>query len=219
MERRSTTEIGIETREDGKRTITGMGAVFYRKDDPGTEYVLFPGVVERIMPTAFDRALSENDDVRGLYNHEPDNLLGRTSNGTMRLAKNRRGLSYEIDPPDTELGKSVTTLIDRGDINGSSFSFHVTDERWGKEDDLEVREIRGVKLYDVGPVTFPAYAATSATARDAEWRSSYDAWKRESRDDESEDPPPECEGCKGKQETIDFLAKQLDKHIQQQQTA
>ncbi len=116
------------------------------------------------MPGAFDRAIRE-DDVRGLFNHSPDMVLGRTKAKTMRLSVDAMGLAYEIDAPDTQVGRDLVESLRRGDIDGSSFSFTTTDEEWRKEGGVQVRLLKGVALYDVGPVTFPAYEATSAAAR------------------------------------------------------
>lgn len=145
--------------------IHGYAAVFY-DGKPGTQFELWPGAVERIMPGAFDRAVRE-DDVLGLFNHEPDNILGRTSAGTLVLRVDEVGLAYEIQPGPDELSRRVRSKIKRRELQGSSFSFRITDQEWRKENDLRVREVRGVKLLDVGPVTFPAYPATSVQARAA----------------------------------------------------
>jgi HK97 family phage prohead protease len=169
--------IRIEQRAtpDGKQkpVLVGYAAVFYDEDDPGTQYQLFPGLVERIMPTAFDRCIRENQDVRGLFNHEPDNLLGRRSSGTMRLAVDQRGLLYEIDyDEDDPDHRRVMAKLERGDLTGSSFSFWVPDggQRFYPEDPaspaiLDVRELLDVDVLDVGPVTFPAYDATTSGIR------------------------------------------------------
>ena len=174
-------EVRVERREDDDaRTITGYAALTY-DGTPDTEYELWKGSVERIAPGAFNRAAAE-DDVRGLFNHDSDHLLGRTTAGTMRLTVDAKGLRYEIDAPDTQAGRDVVTSIDRGDLSGSSFSFRVTDERWTEEGDLEVRTILAVELFDVGPVTFPAYTNTTAGTREAdlaEARSGHDAWQAE----------------------------------------
>jgi HK97 family phage prohead protease len=156
--------VRLEKREGKSPLIVGYGAVFYNAADPGTEYELWEGFVERIMPGTFDRAIQE-DDVRGLFNHDPDNLLGRTTAGTMRLSVDATGLRYEIDPGNTQIAKDVCEHCERKDLTGSSFSFCVTDQTELKEDGKRVREIRGVKLFDVGPVTFPAYTGTSAQCR------------------------------------------------------
>ena len=186
MERRYTnteTEIRVEKRDDGTARITGYGAVFYRKSDPGTQYDLWDNMVERVDPTAFDRAVSESDDARGLFNHDPSLVLGRVSSGTMRLTTDRRGLKYEIDVPDTQAGRDIVTSIERGDVSGSSFAFRAIKEEWRTEKSQEIRTILDVELFDTGPVTYPAYQSTTTGVRsdsDAEEaRTSFLRWKAE----------------------------------------
>lgn len=199
MERRFVAEeratIKIERREDGKRVIAGYGAVFYRENDPGTEYVLWQDAKERIMPGAFDRALKDKDDARGLFNHDPDNLLGRVSAGTMKLSVDKVGLRYEIQVDETDADHMrVVAKIERGDLTGSSFAFYVQKQTWreNKVDDRteEIREIESVELFDTGPVTYPAYEATTTGLRAegdlAEARAAYDEWKAETRDAQPE---------------------------------
>lgn len=186
-----------EGRDDGPGTIEGYAAVFHAEGDPGTEYELWsdPGMraVERVARGAFSRAIKDGDDCRACFNHEANNLLGRTASGTLRLSEDERGLRYENDLPDTQLGRDVAQLIDRGDVTGSSFGFVVEQESWRETDNpdgsrLAVRTIEGVRLLDVGPVTYPAYAGTSAGGRSvgapvraagdvAEARASYQRWK------------------------------------------
>ena len=160
---REASGVACEERAEGeagsKTVISGYAAVFY-DGTPGTEYELVPGVAERIMPGAFSQAL--RSDVRGLFNHDPTNVLGRTEAGTMRLSVTKRGLRYTIDPPDTQMARDLMTSIRRGDVSGSSFGFRVTEEEWVRDGDQEIVEIRGVQLHDVGPVTFPAYRATDS---------------------------------------------------------
>lgn len=154
---------------DGKPTIiSGYGAVFY-DGTPETEYVLWDDrygrAVERILPGAFDAVLAKPDDVRGLFNHDANMVLGRNKAGTMRLGVDSVGLEYQIEAGDTQIARDVMQHISRGDVNGSSFSFSlqsdgqvwtITGESDGKTNEL--REIKAVSvLYDVGPVTFPAY--------------------------------------------------------------
>lgn len=172
--------VKIEQRNDGSIAISGYAAVFHRASDPGTEFELWEGMVERIMPGAFDRAVSE-DDVRGLFNHDPSMLLGRTSAETLRLSVDENGLRYEIDLPETSIGKDVAESIRRGDLSGSSFAFLTTDEDWRKEDGVHIREIRGVRLFDVGPVTYPAYSATTTGLRsdNDSAKESFDRWRNE----------------------------------------
>jgi len=178
-------KVRIEKRADGKPQIVGYGAVFYRAGDAGTEYELWRNVVERVAPGAFASALKRPDDVRALFNHDPNFVLGRSSAGTMTLSVDERGLRYTIDPPDTQQARDLMASIERGDISGSSFSFSVNKESWSDPADggPEVRTIEDVTLFDVGPVTFPAYEATStgmrgkAIGEHQEARRAYDGWK------------------------------------------
>lgn len=170
-------------RADGAPAIIGYGAVYYDGTE-ASQYALWDQCVERILPGAFDRAVKE-DDCRALFNHDPNLVLGRTKSKTLRLDPDSKGLRYEIDPPDTTAGNDVRTSLARGDIDGSSFSFLVTDQEWRTEDGVDIREIRGVQLFDVGPVTFPAYEGTTAGVRSgddlAEARDAYDLWKRQKK--------------------------------------
>jgi uncharacterized protein len=181
--------ITLEKRADGSSTIQGYGAVFYREGDPGTEYQLYGDLVERIMPGAFDRAIKEADDCRALVNHDPNLLLGRASAGTLKLSIDATGLRYEIDPPDTQAGRDACVSLERGDLTGSSFSFLPDDVTWREQGDLIIREVRSVQLFDVGPVTFPAYSSTTAGVRalgDAEEaRKALEAWKEKRTSDKA----------------------------------
>lgn len=149
---------------DGKRVITGYGARFNApsqvlRTDKGDPFI------ETIRPGAFRKAIEEAD-VRGLFNHNPNFLLGRRASGTLRLREDDAGLAYEIDAPDTSYARDLAVSLDRRDVSGSSFSFAVVDDEWSeREDGMLLRELRAVHLFDVGPVVFPAYRATSATVR------------------------------------------------------
>ena len=191
MERRMTPagEIKVETRADGGKTLAGYAAVFHRDGDAGTEYRLGPDIVERIAPTAFNRALQEKHDARALFNHDPNMLLGRAGAGTLRLSVDPRGLRYEIDIPDTQVGKDVATSIARGDLSGSSFAFSIKGkdgQRFEKGKDYDVRHILDVDLYDVGPVTYPAYEGTTTGLRSGDCSGAFDAvndWRKEAEAD------------------------------------
>lgn len=191
-ERRFTSQkqgpVALLSRDGGGEVIAGYASVYY-DGSQGTEYQLWEGAVERVMPGAFDRALAEGDDCRGLFNHDPNCVLGRSASGTLRLKSDAKGLSYEIDPADTTVSADVREHLRRGDVNGSSFSFLITDQDWRtetrNEKTLDIREIRGVKLFDVGPVTYPAYEGTTAGTRSAddlsEARAAHAAWKESSK--------------------------------------
>lgn len=160
MNRRITPQ---HVRSDSK-SIVGVAAVF-ANGSPGTQYNLMEGVVERIRRGAFDRALREKQDVRCLYNHDPNLLLGRLSSGTLRLWVDAVGLNYEIkfDPADGDHA-NVKAKIARGDLSGSSFAFRPTKVTW-ERGEVDVRWIEDLDLMDVGPVTFPAYEATAVGLR------------------------------------------------------
>src|SRR5437016_1179575 len=153
--------VGITARAgEGKMTatLTGMAAVFFDPADPeGTTYKLYDGLVERINPQAFTRALRERQDVAGLFSHDPRLVLGRVSSGTMRLSVDKNGLRYEIDTPDTTVGRDVLEMVKRKDVAGSSFSFLVTEQRFivGQAGESDIREILDCDVQDVGPCVFP----------------------------------------------------------------
>ncbi len=163
--------VAVRSEDGDSRTLAGYGAVYFREHDQGTQYQLWTDTVERIMPGAFDRAIRE-DDVRGLFNHDADNILGRTAAGTMRLSVDDVGLRYEIDAPDTDLANRVIEAVNRGDVSGSSFAFLPRSVTWREEMNDEeqtvyIREINEVELFDTGPVTYPAFESTTAGTRSA----------------------------------------------------
>jgi HK97 family phage prohead protease len=168
IERRFTKGAEVRaTKAQDKPGIEGYAAVF------DEEYVLWDSpsyrVVEIVKPGTFTRALKEKQDVRCLFNHDPNHLLGRSAGGTLRMKQDDKGLTFINDMPDTQLGRDVHTSIDRGDLDGCSFAFNVTKQTWRDESKdgktISTREIEDVDLYDVGPVTYPAYTGTSVGAR------------------------------------------------------
>jgi len=169
--------------------IVGYASVFY-DGTPWTQYNLWGNVVERIMPGAFTEAIK--GDCAALRNHNANMLLGRTTADppTLRLHEDKIGLHYEIDPPQSMCGMETVESIRRGDMQGSSFAFRITKEMWSEEKTpegmmLEVRSILAVELYDVGPVTFPAYEASTTGLRSSgevdEARASYARWQESKR--------------------------------------
>jgi HK97 family phage prohead protease len=169
--------IELEERSAAAPTIKGISPPFNSKShDLG-------GFREVFAPTAFDKVVGRhrNDprggvDVVALFNHDENQVLGRTTSGTLEISKADKGLAYSITPPDTTLGRDLLTLIRRGDIYGASFAFSVAQggESWTQEaDGSAVRTITEVAgLYDVSVVTRPAYPQSSAALRSLEaWRS------------------------------------------------
>jgi hypothetical protein len=163
QERRGLTE-PVEWRADAGGTITGYAALYH------VETVIAGYFREQIAPGAFAAALDGEDDVRALFNHDSNLVLGRTKSGTLALSETTKGLRYAIvlneDDPEA---LSVRAKIKRGDVSGSSFGFVVLEDDWDesevKRGKLPLRTIRSVELFDVSPVTFPAYPQTSVSAR------------------------------------------------------
>ena len=172
----------IEVRADEDGTATGIGgtaAVFGSETDLGM-------FTEEIAADAFNDAL--DGDTRGLFNHNPDFVLGRTTSGTMELRVGDKGLEYDI-PEMPKARSDVMEAIERGDVTGNSFAFSVAEETWIEDDEARDKPHRIIQrigqLFDVGPVTYPAYEDTRVSAR-AEKR----AAEHEARAIESSVEPP-----------------------------
>jgi HK97 family phage prohead protease len=143
------------------RKLTGYAAVFNSlSEDLG-------GFREMVMPGTFSRAIETAADVRALWNHDPNHVLGRTKSGTLKLAEDEVGLRIEIDPPAAQWADDLVQSVRRGDVDQMSFAFSMVAETWNKDEHGPIRELRDVELYDVSPVTYPAYAATAVAVRTA----------------------------------------------------
>ena len=144
-----------------KNEITGYAARF------GVWSVDLGGFKERIKQGAFAKTIKDGD-VRLLFNHDPNFILARTTNGTMSLEEDRKGLSFTASLPNTTYASDLKESIKRGDISQNSFGFRVINDKWKISDDrneLDERTLTEVKLFDVSPVTFPAYPQTTVKVR------------------------------------------------------
>lgn len=164
IERRLTGGMELRVDEaDGKPVIRGYSAVFNR------DSVNLGGFIEQIAPGAFARALREAQDVRALVDHDSRLIIGRSAAGTLRLEEDSTGLLATIIPPDTAVGRDIVTSIRRRDITGQSFAFRTMKDQWDFRDEgPDRRTLLDVDLFDVGPVTYPAYPDTSVDARSIE---------------------------------------------------
>jgi len=146
--------------EDGKREARIVGYVA-RFNVWSPVYYDFR---ERIAPGFFDGVLGA--DVRGLFNHSADWVLGRTTSGTLALSVDADGLRMDCLPPQSGAVWDVGVApLERGDVTGASFSFLLPPEggcTWERGGDgvWERTLLRCAELYDVGPVTFPWYPET-----------------------------------------------------------
>ncbi|MCT4570996.1 HK97 family phage prohead protease [Bacillus thuringiensis] len=143
--------------EEQPSKITGYAAVFNSKTTIGG---WFDEVIE---PGAFARSLSENGDIRALFNHNWDNVLGRTKSGTLRLEEDEKGLKFEIELPNTSVGRDLAESMSRGDINQCSFGFWITEENWDYNVEPALRTIKEVELYEISVVSIPAYDDTEVS--------------------------------------------------------
>ena len=151
----------VQTREDGEDLfIEGYFAVF------NSTYELWPGATESIAPGAFNDSIS--DDVRALYNHNSDIVLGRTSAGTMEIKQDSHGLwgRIRVNRNDSD-AMNAYARIARGDITGCSFGFDIAAQETDYRDDGSIHwTITKVSpLYEISPCTFPAYQETVVSAR------------------------------------------------------
>ncbi|OHB65763.1 MAG: hypothetical protein A2Y76_01695 [Planctomycetes bacterium RBG_13_60_9] len=165
-QRHLTFPVELRATDDGKgKMLVGYAAVFNTVTQIGGGWW---GFREQIAPGCFTDTIKE-DDIRGLFNHDSNMILGRNTAKTCSLKEDSRGLYFEIDVPDTQLGRDLVTSVQRGDISGCSFAFGTTADEWDyTEEDNPLRTLKKVRLYDVGPVTYPAYEATSVSARSLE---------------------------------------------------
>lgn len=165
-ETRIFTGLKVEARADAEAlpTIRGYAAVFNSETVIGGKSW---GFREKIAPGAFSDAL-KSSDVRALFNHDEDLVLGRLKAGTLRISEDERGLKVEIDPPDTQDARDLITKMQRGDIDQMSFAFTMEGgaQAWDESGEMPLRTIQKVgELLDVSIVTYPAYPDTEAAAR------------------------------------------------------
>lgn len=146
-----------EMRVEQDGSIEGYAAVFDEWADLGF-------FREKIRAGAFKKTIQEAD-VRALFNHDPNYVLGRNKAGTLELAEDRHGLHFRVDPPKAGWANDLHGSIQRGDINQASFGFNTIKDAWDHDADPAERELLEVRLFDVSVVTYPAYEQTEVSAR------------------------------------------------------
>lgn len=162
-ERRFFTEpVDFEMRADGEQSnvIEGYAAVFERSSQD------LGGFHERIARGAFSNVLK--DDAFALFNHDMNKVLGRNM-VNVTLTQDDKGLRYRVELPDTPTANELRTLIKSKIITQSSFAFRVGKQEWEHPEDRSKPSTRTIiemkRLYDVSPVTYPAYLDTTIAAR------------------------------------------------------
>lgn len=156
----SGTEFRIQKDEEGKEYLEGYGIVFNSDSHP-----IYGMFIERIDPRALDNA--NMTEIISKYNHDINKVLGTTWANTLTYSIDSKGVKYRVLLPETETGREVKTLVERGDLRGSSFEF-----RTAKEGAVWTEEIRGgikvdirtvtniAEVLDLSPVMRPAYPDT-----------------------------------------------------------
>lgn len=147
-----------EASSDGM-SFTGYAAVFNSPSEP------LP-FTEVIKEGAFKRSLKSRNEIKLFMNHNTDVVLGSTRSGTLQLSEDSRGLLAQAQLPDTQAGRDLSVLMQRGDVSSMSFGFSVPPkgDKWSS--DGATRELHQVRLHEVSIVTgFPAYEATTASVR------------------------------------------------------
>lgn len=153
---RTTNIENLNTREGekGESIIGGYAAIF---NSPAEIDGYFK---EEIATGAFTKALSDNQDIRALFNHDWNHVLGRTKAGTLQLFEDDRGLKFEVYLPNTSLGRDLKESLQRGDISQCSFGFIPIEEQWDYSTEPITRTIIEVELYEISVVSIPAYEDT-----------------------------------------------------------
>jgi hypothetical protein len=163
MERRSLAikELRIDEAEGEPPQLVGYASVF---DSWSEELGGIEPFREKVVRGAFADTIRQ-DDIRCLFNHDSNFVLGRNKAGTLILEEDGKGLKVTIKPPDTRWAKDLLVSVKRGDISQMSFGFVCEKDSWSYDDSVDVRELHKVKLFDVSLVTYPAYPATECDVR------------------------------------------------------
>lgn len=149
---------GLASPSPGK--LAGYAAVFDSPADLGP-------FVEVVRSGAFTRSLRTPGAILALFDHERRSVLGRVSAGTLRLQEDQRGLAFELDLPDTSVGRDLAVLVQRGDVAGCSFGFvvPVDGDAWSTRGDKLTRELHNVDLHEITVTPTPAYTDTEVAMR------------------------------------------------------
>lgn len=154
-----THRLAVEFRSEVEGTrISGLAAVY-------GSYAPVQGHYETVAPGAFDRALSERQDVALTLGHNPNQVLARTKAGTLELAADKAGLRFRAELPDTTLGRDTAESLRRGDLDAMSFAFKVRAESWSVDAGRRINTVEDLDLVDVSIVGRPAYEGTSIHLR------------------------------------------------------
>lgn len=165
MEQRAFEIANVEMRsasDDQQPKLSGYFIEWEKLSDP--IYGMFQ---EKFAQGAFRNL---DGDIRALWQHDSSRVLGRTTNGTLTITEDKRGAKFEIIPdPEISWHQDAMRSIQRGDVTEMSFMFRCTKDMWDVSDPaMAIRTVLEADLYEVSPVTFPAYPQTSVGVRSAQ---------------------------------------------------
>lgn len=153
--------------DEEKRTVGGYALKYNQQSDVLRDY-WGDEFVEEFAEGAFDESLQERNQ-KALWNHKSEYPLGSVQSGTLRFNSDDTGLNYDIDLPNNSWGDDALESIKRGDVDGSSFGFKVTNDKWSETEidgkTILKRTVLEAELYEVSPVTFPAYNSSDVKLR------------------------------------------------------
>jgi HK97 family phage prohead protease len=156
-------EVRAAKDESGKMVVSGYAAVFNSLSVP------LWGFREKIAKGAFTKTIADpTNNIRALWNHNSDIVLGSTGNGSLKLTEDERGLRFELDVAPTTAGNDAFISIQRGDVDGVSFRFNALKQSWDETDPANVvRTLEEIECNEISPTPFPAYEATTVNTRTA----------------------------------------------------
>lgn len=119
------------------------------------------GFREQIAEGATNKTIKESD-IRALFNHDPSLILGRNRSGTLEVSNDSTGTHYRINGDMRQsYVKDLAIAMERGDVTQSSFGFRKVGpegDSWSEDENgIPLRTLREIQLFDVSPVTYPAY--------------------------------------------------------------
>ena len=156
-------EVRKSTKANSAGNISGYAALYNSPSLP------LP-FMEIIRKGAFDSTLRDGQNKFLLYAHDDSRIIASLQGDTLTLSSDDRGLRFSADVADTEDGRTVVTLAERGDLRGMSFGFIVDDggDRWSQDYAGNItRELLSVQLFEISCVGTGAYPASYFDARNA----------------------------------------------------
>lgn len=137
--------------DTGKRTFEGYAATFGNIDATN----------DRLHPGAFRKTLQERGKkIKVLWQHNPADPIGKA----FGIAEDSKGLHVEAQVVKGEKYDSYLELMDAGVVDSMSIGFKTIRSDFERVQDIEVRNLYEVKLFEFSPVTFPANEAAQITA-------------------------------------------------------